>query len=148
MRSTWAVILCQPWQMFVHKKNLPESHAGRPESPKRKQRQRPCLVLCAEDSNPEEPATCHRSGARKPRPLNPTVTAFRLCSYKNRTVARRRWEQHEGGRGISDSEASLIYRATSDTARATRRNTAWKQRKKQKPTKPRTHSDCKKGIHY
>jgi hypothetical protein len=46
-----------------------------------------------------------------------------------------------GGRGrrISEFEASLVYKVSSRTARATQRNPVWKNENKNKPTNKQTN---------
>jgi hypothetical protein len=48
-----------------------------------------------------------------------------------------------GGRGrqISEFEASLVYRVSSRTARATQRNPFWKNKKQKQKTKNKTKQD-------
>jgi hypothetical protein len=51
-----------------------------------------------------------------------------------------------GGRGkqISEFKASLVYRVSSRTARATQRNPVWKNQKKTKKQKTKTKQNKKK----
>jgi hypothetical protein len=52
-----------------------------------------------------------------------------------------------GGRGrwISEFEASLVYRVSSRTARATQRNPVSKNKAKQQQQKPKTNKQTKKS---
>jgi hypothetical protein len=49
-----------------------------------------------------------------------------------------------GGRGrqISEFEASLVYRVSSRTARATQRNPVWKKKKKKKRKEKKSNAVC------
>jgi hypothetical protein len=65
----------------------------------------------------------------------------------------RLWSQHSGGRGrrISEFEASLVYRVSSRTARATQRNPVLKNKqtkKNQKNKKQKTNPPPKKQKMY
>ena len=56
-----------------------------------------------------------------------------FIKYFSQALVRHAFNLSTGGRGrsISELEASLVYRVSSKTARATQRNPAWKKERKE-----------------